>query len=177
MPGIDKLDSQWLMDERSNVSTAGPAWLLLSGYQASGFGLVTEDRVILGLTPNVPEFAPEHLWDVRLFGDKGEWHCWRVGSKWKGRLALAEAWEQPRERKFALWGTDVRDDGDWWSVFEKRGAAVKVPKRLWPELNTRHLPLLLCVWERVDQEPDTGLAGVGDAMLRGLLRQGDEVVI
>jgi hypothetical protein len=50
---------------------------------------------------------------------------------------------------------------------------VNLPRRLWSDLRTEHLPVQLEAWEWIDQEAGTGMAGIGDAMLRGFKRQGD----
>jgi CRISPR-associated protein (TIGR03984 family) len=154
------------MENVKKVSTTGAAWLLVSGHQSSGFGWVTAEKVELGVTPAMTAFSAEHLWDIRLFDDLGEWHCWKAGGKWTAKLRLAQDWTARRERQFALWGTGVTEEGEWWRISEQRGTTLRVPKAALAHLDASNLPLQLEAWERVGCEPETGLAGIEDAMLR-----------
>jgi CRISPR-associated protein (TIGR03984 family) len=157
----------WLIEHARDVAE-GPAWVLFQGYPASGFGSVVGGKLLLGVVPDmVTVFEPAYYWSVRLFGEKGEWHCWRDRDGWQGRLATVTEWPDRIERRMALWGTGVASDESWHTLTEARGAVVRLPRAWRGSLIGQDLPVLLEIWERIEPEEDTGLTGVVDAMLRG----------
>jgi CRISPR-associated protein (TIGR03984 family) len=165
-----EVSAEWLVTKAKEVSDDGPAYGLLQGYPATGFCSVENGGLLLGVSPSeVTEFDPEYYWDVRLFGNLGEWHCWRTPKGWFGRLATksCEEWNDPVKRWMALWGSRVVSDSDWHLLSENRGARVRVPQSWRRALEDKDLPILLEIWERVEPESETGIAGVVDAMVRG----------
>lgn len=174
------LSTEWLVEHAADVAGAGAgACALIQGYPGSGFAEVCGGELLLGLSPRVDGFDPTYYWDVRLFGEKGEWHCWSDGGRWRGRLAKVVqdhfTCDRIRERSFALWGSRVAQD-DGWQVCEEtgRGVQVRVPRSWRAELSEKDLPVLLRIWERVEPEPGTGLAGVVDALIRGFLHKSEK---
>ena len=163
---IPKMDTDWLKAHAGDVSSQ-EAVVLLQGYPATGFGRVSKDTLELRLTPEVPVFDATYYWDVRLFGETGEWHCWRLpGGEWRGRLAKPDEWRDTRKKQLVLWGPQQgrgTPEAGWICCEEPaRGAKVWAPSAA-----PLPFPVLLQVLERVEVEKDTGLSGVTDAMLRG----------
>ena len=57
-----------------------------------------------------PELRIETLWELRLFGEKSEWHAWRVEDRWFTCM-VADDVDNSIEMKafdehYILWGTD-----------------------------------------------------------------------
>lgn len=159
--------AEWLVDLRSDVSD-GDAWLLVQGYPATGFLVVTQEGLLTPPDGLAPPLDWNLYWDLRLFGSKGEWHCWRTAPNvWRGRFCAANEWKDFMDREDALWGTQVETqgkDGRLWSrLWEQRGASVWVPF----EVKEAQLPVRLKIRRRVDYQPSTGLAGFTDAMILG----------
>lgn len=159
--------TQWLIGLLTDVSD-GDAWLLVQGYPATGFWVATGEQILFPPDGSSPSLDWNLYWDVRLFGNKGEWHLWRTGQgKWRGRFCTASEWEDFLDREDALWGTQVEtktaDGRKWTKLWEERGAAVWVPF----EVRKEKLPVRLKIRRKVDYQPDTGLAGFTDAMILG----------
>lgn len=145
--------------------------LLAQGYPFTGFVLLCdEDRLSPPPGVDAATFDDWSLfWDLRLFGDLGEWHLWReADGEWSGRLAEPEdpSWKDAIPREDVLWGSrnpSQEQDGVQWTLYsENRGAAVWVPPTGIEMMRFARLRL----WQRVDYDSHTGLAGVTDAMLR-----------
>ena len=156
--------TDWLVQRRADVNDQD-ACLLVQGYPATGFWVISEKGVF---TP--PDESPslnwDLYWDLRLFGDRGEWHLWRTGAgAWAGRLCASGEWSEYLDRNDALWGTrsEKREvDGRFWTrLWEERGATVWVPGE------ATELPVRLKVRRHIGYQPETGLAGFVDAMILG----------
>lgn len=144
------------------------AWILLQGAGSTGFGYVTGSRLLWGLQPKEIGFADSLPWDIRIFGDSGEWHLWKLGSKWSARFASTIEWDEVHTRRQPLWGSRVRTEDGWHYITEDRGATIQLPTAWRETLAAADIPLVLVVRERIGRDKDTGLAAVVDAMLCGI---------
>ncbi len=162
------MSEQWLRDHASGVSKS-EAWILFQGAPASGFGRVKSGVLELKLTPEgVKQFVPERYWDVRMFGELGEYHCWK-GSDQKWRMRFASRcdpdWTFTTTRNYALWGTENLPKGEWFRRSEDRGATVWIPAAALPGVGEKD-DVSLNAKLRIEQD-DAGIAGIVDAMLCG----------
>ena len=152
---------EWLLGKRGAVGPDPVA--LLQGYPFTGFVRVTDEG--LDFPPAWAEAGRsvdwELYWDVRLFGGRGEIHCWRRGrSGWHWRL-LAAGGEGADLQLYPLWGERdaARAVPGWECYWETRGAEIWVPAE-----HAKGRPeLSLQVRRRVEPDPTSGLAGVVDA--------------
>jgi CRISPR-associated protein (TIGR03984 family) len=166
---------QEILKYRKEVSD-NRAWLFVQGYPFTGF-LVVEPEAESGVLRKPPgvtcSFEDLSLfWDLRLFGEKGEWHLWREDDgEWSGRFLARGECSPHIERKDVLWGlpaekkgTSEREEGTrdgvvWTRFTEDRGAAFWIPgQRLKKE------PARLRLWQKIEED-GAGLAGVVDVML------------
>ena len=162
---LDTLDRAWL--EGKAAALAGEPLLLLQGYEWIGFAR-WRDRTF--------EFPPgvafswrfSEMWDLRLFSETGEWHCWKTGDGiWCARFANAGDWRDFELRDYVLWGRQAhRPNGSWTNIFEANGASIQVPFAVHDDL--KDSPVRLSAWLAVDYDPATGQAHIADAMLRRL---------
>ena len=109
--------------------------------------------------------------DLRLFGEKGEWHVWR---DWDGkhyaRLQKLADINDALTEYHVLWGTKkVIETLDWIKVVEKRGAEIWLPLGK-SDLCESDLPLRLKLKQIVDYDSKYHLAGITDAALVGLTK-------
>lgn len=170
-PHVQALDfnpgDQTLLALKRDVASSGrEAWLFWQDPTFIGFAKVLDDRV--DIQPEGPaglEFAL--LRDFRLFGDAGEWHVWRTGQgRYAGRLRpAAPSPDFPCfDESHYLWGTAVCSETEtvsgWTCVTEDRGMRIWLP---WSPAG--NVPPALKVRQFIDRDPDTGLAGIVDAML------------
>lgn len=155
----------WLQ-EASSACAADHA--LLEGYAYTGLARIAGGKLELPpaayLQPGAGSDWPLY-WDIRVFGPSGEWHAWKDSSGvWRDRRFSSN--DKPRgiiQRRFPFYGTTVKQNGNWWCCSEERGYEIWSPIPV-PAGKTLFLNALLIV----DQEPDTGLAGVVDTVIRGL---------
>ena len=158
-----EMAGEWLRQAAKAVGE-GRASLLLQGYPYTCFARIIESGS-LELPPPFRECPPnwDLFWDVRVFGPKGEWHAWRDGAgRWWDRRYEAKESENEIHRRYVLWGTAVEVTSDVWSCcYEERGAEVWVPF----EATGHRLPLRLKLKLLIDYEPETGMAGVVDAVM------------
>ncbi|HET6842929.1 MAG TPA: CRISPR-associated protein Csx19 [Candidatus Angelobacter sp.] len=173
---INPMSSEWLLQHAGDAG--GTAVLLIQGHPATGFGRVSGGKIDLRLEPGLQQTAEDLPWslcfDIRMFGDRGEWHCWRIeGSIWRGRFAGRdrEEWQEKDGKAFArhyvLWGTKFTREGDWVRCSESRGSVVWVPAESYGEKEGE--PAHLAVRERVEFDAETGIASVADAMILGFV--------
>lgn len=170
---INPMTNQWLLDHAHEAGDE-PV-LLVQGHPATGFARMAGGKLDFHLEPDVHEVGIELPWrlyfDVRIFGERGEWHCWRVqGAHWRGRFAGRDEneWQvkpgKAFSRSYALWGEQFKREGDWVRWSEKRGAVVWTPARYDKD---DQQPFRLEVRQRVEFDQETGIAGVVDAMILG----------
>ncbi|MBL8237417.1 MAG: hypothetical protein JNM66_08365 [Bryobacterales bacterium] len=150
------LSNAWLL-ERANHVGGSPA-LLGQGYQWTGFAYIRNGEIDTGTSASIDWNS---LWDVRLFGPRGEWHCWNSGDgKWRARFVAQNEWgNNALERCYVLRGQD--HNGDW--IQETSGASLFFPFPV--ERPLRDRPLRLRANLEIALDPLSGLAFFRDAML------------
>ena len=194
-----KLNKKWVCDHLSDVTnteTQNAAWVLVQEPGFIGFGVVTPNEICW--PPYLKKLDWELVSDLRLFGEKGEWHVWR---DWDGKhyarlLEFNEKdewsiWLGPQKNQHtcpeksgkkvdtiteyhALWGNDVEPaKSHWIKLVEDRGAEIWLPLAK-SELDKSDLPLRLKLKQIVDYDPKYNLAGIVDAALIALVRKSDE---
>ena len=85
----EQLDEARVHDRLAQVTERTAAWILLQEPDFIGFGVVEKGRIAWppGVAPNWSRVS-----DLRLFGEKGEWHLWsRWDGSWKSRLLQKES--------------------------------------------------------------------------------------
>ena len=179
-----ELNKCWVCEhlcDVTDIETKKAAWVLLQEPGFIGFGVVQSDKI--GWPPNIPENSPDWTLtsDLRLFGEKGEWHVWRDwDGKHYGRLLELKNINDDRSitEYHALWGTKIKntDTHPWIKVVEDRGAEIRLPlvnSKLDEELD---LPLRLKLKQVVGYDPESHLAGITDAVLVALVNSEKEVL-
>ena len=180
------LSNEWVCDHLSDVTDITKkkvAWALIQEPGFIGFGVVESDKI--WWPPNKPENSPdwELTSDLRLFGERGEWHVWR---DWDGnhyaRLQKLEEIDDALTEYHALWGTEKKDTDSpaWIKVVEKRGTEIWLPLQgqIRDSKNGSRddsdLPLRLEIKQIVGYDPKFHLAGIVDAVLVSLVRKSSE---
>ena len=165
-----ELNEKLICSRLSDVTGNQAAWILLQEPGFIGFGVVQSDNVCW--SPNVqPDWT--RVSDLRLFGEKGEWHVWHHwdGTSRQSRLLKSEDIDDALTEYHVLWGTKIRADtstSPWVRLVEDRGAEIWLPLK---HLKCRDLPLRLKLKQVVAYEEESGLAGVVDAALVALVSQ------
>ncbi|MDA3942072.1 MAG: CRISPR-associated protein Csx19 [Bacteroidetes bacterium] len=67
---------------------------------------------------------------VRIFNEKEELHLWRSKGLLRGRLKVdpEDNSEESIDAKQLLWGTTIKEEGDYLQLTEDRGTYLKIPK-------------------------------------------------
>ena len=177
---IEKLNESWVCEHLGNVidiETQNSAWVLVQEPGFVGFGVVSPNEI--WWPPYKPsDWEPdwELMSDLRLFGEKGEWHIWR---DWDGkhyaRLQKLDDIKDALTEYHALWGTDVKcTQTHWVKLREDRGVEIWIPPLKDVKLTEKDLPLRLELKQIVGYDPKYHLAGIVDAALVSLVRKPDE---
>ena len=171
---IEELNQSWVCEQLCDVTNKEMAWVLLQEPGFIGFGVVTKDDICFPPCVN-PDWTLTS--DLRLFGEKGEWHVWR---DWDGkhyaRLLTSDKMTDTLTEYHFLWGTkkvDI-DNGAWIKVTEDRGAEIWLPLANEEFDEKKDLPLRLKLKQIVDYDPKYHLAGITDAALIALVRSSNE---
>ena len=159
-----------------DVTDKDTAWILLQEPGFIGFGVVQADKICC--PPCIqPDWAC--VSDLRLFGEKGEWHVWQHwAGNWQSRLLPLKNINEALTEYHALWGTDVyvvSDTQPWIKLVEDRGAEIWLPLAS-EGLKESDLPLRLKLKQVIDYDPKTQLASITDAALVGLARKSEEMI-
>ena len=197
-----ELNKKWVCECLSDVTKEEFAWVLIQEPGFIGFGVVQSDKI--WWPPNIPENSPDWTLtsDLRLFGEKGEWHVWRDWArKHRSRLLKfdekneqyvwipcnGENQDNPKRLKekrealteyHALWGTEVAcGKSSWIKLVEDRGAEIWIPPLEETELKDADLPLRLKLKQVIDYDPKYHLAGIVDAALVALVDSSCEEVL
>ena len=199
-----KLDEALIRERLGDVTDITQnksAWVLLQEPGFIGFGVVQKSRICWPPDPNKPRgWTPDwaRVSDLRLFGEKGEWHVWLDWER-KHQCRLLEfdqdvwriwlGWDRKDQcapekvgkeddilsEHHALWGTEVKCEGNpWVKLREDRGAEIWMPPLKGKKLKNADLPLRLKLKQVVDYDPKYHLAGIIDAALVGLVPQASE---
>ncbi len=165
---IEQLNSTWLSQQLGDITANDTAWVFLQEPAFIGFGVVTKNDTYFPPKVN-PDWTLTS--DLRLFGEKGEWHVWR---DWDGKhyarlWTLKEMTDAITEHHF-LWGTEKKDidNGPWTKLTEDRGTEIWLP--LAKKLKDTDIPLRLRLKQIVTYDPITHIAGITDAALIGLTK-------
>ena len=132
MATIERVEmcEKWLKDHAYKVSE-DEAWMVIQGAPGTGVARVKAGVLELKLVPEVREFVPERYWDIRMFGEKGEYHCWMTSDRtWRARFAKQHDdpdWTITTIRSYPLWGTQNKREGEWFRRSEERGTTVRNP--------------------------------------------------
>ena len=168
-----KLSKELVCEHLGHVTDKGAAWVLLQEPGFIGFEVVLRDDILFPRkkTRNSQDWGL--VSDLRLFGEKGEWHVWRDwdGKHYDRRLEFKDVNDPLTEFHF-LWGTDVRElpnKPPWIKLVEDRGAEIWLPLAD-SKLKKSDLPLRLKLKQIVDYDPKSHLAGIIDAALVELVR-------
>lgn len=173
------------LNDVTDIEIQKSAWVLVQEPGFIGFGVVELNKIYW------PPYKPagwEPDWnrvsDLRLFGEKGEWHVWR---DWDGKhYARLLEFQNIRENDALtehhfLWGTwkEESEHPDWIKLVEERGTEIWLPlAALDAELNLdkSHLPLCLKLKQIICCDPKSHLIGINDAALVGLTLKSKEVI-
>lgn len=171
-----ELNKPWVCEhlhQVTGIETNKTAWVLVQEPGFIGFGVVQSNKI--WWPPYKPsEWEPDwkRISDLRLFGEKGEWHIW---CDWDGKhYARLLEFQNINDNDaltecHALWGNEVKcGPPPWVILFEDRGAEIWLPLAAL-ELDESNLPLRLKLKQIVDYDPDYHLAGITDAALVGLV--------
>ena len=173
-----KLNEALICERLCGVTDNGAAWVLLQEPGFIGFGVVQKDKICL--PPGVqPDWA--RVSDLRLFGERGEWHVWEHwNGNWQSRLLELQNINDSLTEYHALWGNDVKPDTpSWVKLVEDRGTEIWLPLAELA-LTEKDLPLRLKLKQVVgyDNETDESshLAGIIDAALVALVNSEKKVI-
>lgn len=201
-----ELNKPWVCEHLRDVTeieTKKASWVLVQEPGFIGFGVVESNKI--SWPPHKPSgWEPdwERVSDLRLFGEKGDWHVWLDWDR-KHRCRLLEfdkddswrIWLGADEKNqgrpdssgtkidvlpedHALWGTQVKCGKESWvRLVEDRGAEIWMPPLEEFSLTTNDLPLRLKIKQLINYKPDYHLAGIVDAALIGLVRESDETLL
>ena len=149
------------------------AWILIQEPGFIGFGAVYQDKICWPRHAKPLDW--ERIRDIRLFGEKGEWHVWpHWNGGWKSRLLKLDELQDHLTEFHVLWGTEVKcQEYPWIKLSEKRGAEIWLP--LLGQVEEKDLPLRLKLKQKIDyddkDENSSYLAGIVDAALIELVDQ------
>ena len=176
----EKLNEKLVCSHLCDVTKKGTAWILLQEPGFIGFGAVYKDKICW--PPYIEQLDWARIRDIRLFGEKGEWHVWpHWNGGWQSRLLKLDNLQEHLTEYHVLWGTEVKcKDFPWIKLSEKRGAEIWLPLQgqVKDSKNNSDLPLRLKLKQVVDYDPEYHLAGIVDAALVGLVRSfGEELLL
>ena len=169
---IEELNETWVCDNLDGVTCKDRTWVFIQEPAFIGFGVVYKD--VICFPPNVqPDWQLTS--DLRMFGEKGEWHVWR---NWDGQHygRMQELYEikDALTEYHVLWGTMKVDSKPPWIkvVEERRGTEIWLPLQgqVKDSKNDSDLPLRLKIKQIVDYDCKYHLAGITDAALIGLTK-------
>ena len=167
---IEQLNAAWLSQQLGDVTDNDAAWVFLQEPAFIGFGVVTKNDTYFPPKVN-PDWTLTS--DLRLFGEKGEWHIWRDwdGEHYARLLKTEEMTEALTEHHF-FWGTEKKDTNThpWIKIIEKRGTEIWLPLQGENLEDKTDLPLRLKLKQIVGYDPKYHLAGITDAALIALTK-------
>ena len=167
-----ELNEELICQHLCHVTDKGAAWVLLQEPGFIGFGAVYEEKDKIFWPPYVEQLDWERIRDIRLFGEKGEWHVWpHWDGGWKSRLLELENIKDTLTEYHALWGTKKKESGHppWVKLTEDRGTEIWLPLKKLDLTDSKDLPLRLKIKQVVGYDPKYHLAGIVDAALVGLV--------
>ena len=172
------LNEAVICERLCDVTDDEAAWILLQEPGFIGFGVVQKDKICL--PPGVqPDWI--RINDLRLFGEKGEWHVWQHwNGNWQSRLLEFENINDALTEYHALWGSDIEPDASpWVKLVEDRGSEIFVPLAELA-LTKKKVPLRLKLKQVIgyDDAADESshLSGIIDAALVALVNSDKEEI-
>lgn len=167
-----ELNEALICQHLCDVTKNEAAWLLLQEPGFIGFGMVLSNKICF--PPDI-QLDWERISDLRLFGEKGEFHVWQHwDGNWQSRLLELESIKDVLTEYHVLWGSNVEPDAHpWVKLIEDRGTEIWLPLARC-DLN---LPLRLKIKQIIDYDPDSHLAGITDAALVALVNSEKKVVL
>lgn len=169
-----ELNKALVCQHLGNVTENETAWILLQEPGFIGFGIVQPDEICW--PPNVePDW--ERVSDLRLFGEKGEWHVWRNWDRnWQSRLLELKNIKDTLTEYHVLWGSEIKPNtSPWIKLVEDRGAEIWLPLAD-SNLEKSDLPLRLKLKQIICYDPNTHLAGITDAALVALVNREKKMI-
>ena len=170
-----ELNRSWVCAHLSDVTKKNMAWVLLQEPGFIGFGVVMKDDICFPPSVN-PDWTLTS--DLRLFGEKGEWHVWH---DWDGKhyarlLEFQKINDDDCLTEYhALWGNEIKcGPSPWIKVVEERGTEIWLPLADSDLKEKYDLPLRLKLKQIMDYDTKYHLAGIIDAALIGLVRSSGE---
>ena len=162
-----ELNKALICSHLCKVTDHETAWVLLQSPGFIGFGVVQSGDI--RWPPSVqPDWT--RVSDLRLFGEKGEWHVWsHWDESWQSRFLKLEDIPEPDAltEYHVLWGTEIQSPtSPWVTLVEERGTEIWLPLA---ELKEDDLPLRLKIKQVIDYDQKYGLAGITDAALVALV--------
>ncbi len=168
----DKLDDALVRGHVCDVTDKDAAWVFLQEPGFIGFGVAHKEKNEIIWPPNARQPIDwKRVSDLRLFGEKGEWHAWQHWDQdcpWQSRLLKLDEVCDSLTEYHALWGNDVNSRGEypWIQLVEERGVEIWLPLED-EELEKTDLPLRLEIRQIVGYddatEDSSHLAGIVDA--------------
>ena len=173
-----ELNEELVCKHQCDVTDKDAAWILLQEPGFIGFGAVYKDKICW------PQHAEALDWtrvrDLRLFGEKGEWHVWQDwNGGWKSRLLKLEDINDALTEYHVLWGTwpPKPDQSPWMKLTETRGTEIWLPIAD-SELKKSDFPLRLKLKQVISYDDNSDnsshLAGIIDAALVALVNRSCE---
>ena len=169
-----ELNETLICSHLCKVTERETAWVLLQEPGFIGFGVVLPDKICW--PPSVqPDWT--RVSDLRLFGEKGEWHVWpHWDGSWQSRLLkLGNIPETDALTEYhVLWGTQIQSRiPPWVALVEERGTKIWLPLK--EKLQNADLPLRLKIKQVIGYDKKYGLAGITDAALVALQKKNKTV--
>ena len=198
-----EFNEKLVRDHLRHVTDKEIAWVLVQEPGFIGFGVVRQDKIFWPpyIQPPIDPINWGRVSDLRLFGEKAEWHVWldwerkhqcrllefdqdewRIWLGWDGK---DQCCPQKRGEKtdilteyHALWGTKIEpsDTLHWIKLTENRGTEIWLPLQgRVKDSEKDNEPLLrLKLKQVVDYDLEYHLAGIIDAALVGLVPKDSE---
>ena len=176
-----ELNKSWVcvrLSDVTDIETNKVAWTLVQEPGFIGFGVVSADDI--WWPPYLQQLDWRRVSDLRVFGEKGEWHVWR---DWDGKH-YARLFElhnindnHALTEYHALWGTRVEcEKSSCIKLVEDRGAEIWIPPLEGTELKDADLPLRLKLKQVIGYDPEYHLAGIIDAALVALVSKSKKIL-
>ena len=168
-----EINEELVCQHLCDVTDEKTAWILLQEPGFIGFGAVYQDKIYW--PPCVQQLDWARIRDLRLFGEKGEWHVWqRWNGGWKSRLLELENIDDALTEYHVLWGTWPPEPGQppWMKLVEARGTEIWLPIAD-SQLAKKDFPLRLKLKQVVgcdnESKESSHLVGIIDAALVALV--------
>ena len=171
-----ELNEKLVQSHLCDVTDEDTAWILLQEPGFIGFGAVYQDKIYW--PPYVQQLDWTRIRDLRLFGEKGEWHVWpHWKTGWNSRFLKVGEITDAFTEYHSLWGTRVEcGQSSWIKLVEDRGAEIWLPLAE-THLKESDLPLRLKLKQIVSYDSDSRLAGIVDAALIGIVQKSCEELL